>query len=77
MILVGKPDGKSSLVRRKSRWVYNIKMDLREIEWDGMDCIDPAQNRDQWRPGKFLNSCTTGSFSGGARLRELKLDLVS
>jgi hypothetical protein len=27
----------------------NIKMDLREIGWDGMDWIDLAQNRDQWR----------------------------
>jgi hypothetical protein len=24
-------------------------MDLREIGWDGVDCIDMAQNRDQWR----------------------------
>jgi hypothetical protein len=30
--------------------VDNIKMDLkREIEWDGMDLIDLAQGRDQWR----------------------------
>jgi hypothetical protein len=27
----------------------NIKMDPREIGWDGMDCIDLAQDRDQWR----------------------------
>jgi hypothetical protein len=26
-----------------------IKMDLREIEWDGGDWIDLAQDRDQWR----------------------------
>jgi hypothetical protein len=30
-------------------WVKNIKMDLREIGWDGMDWIDLAQNTDQWR----------------------------
>jgi hypothetical protein len=24
-------------------------MDLREIEWGGMDWIDLAQDRDQWR----------------------------
>jgi hypothetical protein len=30
-------------------WVDNIRMDLREIEWDGMDWIDQAQDRDQWR----------------------------
>jgi hypothetical protein len=27
----------------------NIKMDLREIGWNGMDWIDLAQDRDQWR----------------------------
>jgi hypothetical protein len=27
----------------------NIKMDLREIGWDGMDWIEVAQDRDQWR----------------------------
>jgi hypothetical protein len=30
-------------------WVDNIKMDLREIGWDGGDWIDVAQDRDQWR----------------------------
>jgi hypothetical protein len=30
-------------------WVDNIKMDLREIGWDGMDWIHLAQDRDQWR----------------------------
>jgi hypothetical protein len=30
-------------------WVYNIKMDLREIGWDGRDWIELAQDRDQWR----------------------------
>jgi hypothetical protein len=29
--------------------VYNIKMDLREIGCDGVDWIDMAQDRDQWR----------------------------
>jgi hypothetical protein len=28
---------------------YNIKMDLREIRWDGMDWIDLAEDRDQCR----------------------------
>jgi hypothetical protein len=30
-------------------WVDNIKMDLRKIGWDGMDEIDLAPDRDQWR----------------------------
>jgi hypothetical protein len=35
--------------RPRRRWVDNIKMDLREIEWDVVDWIDMAQDRDQWR----------------------------
>jgi hypothetical protein len=48
-MLVGKPEGKRPLGRPRRRWVDNIKMDLREIGWDGMDWIDLAQDRDQWR----------------------------
>jgi hypothetical protein len=48
-ILVGKPEGNRRLGRRRHRWVDNIKMDLREIGWDGMDGIDLAQDTDQWR----------------------------
>jgi hypothetical protein len=48
-ILVGKLEGKRPLGRRRCRWVDNIKIDLREIEWDGMDWIDLTQDRDQWR----------------------------
>jgi hypothetical protein len=47
--LVGKPEGKLPLGRPKCRWVDNIKIYLREKEWDGMDWIDLAQDRDQWR----------------------------
>jgi hypothetical protein len=39
----------SQEVRPRRRWVDNIKMDLREIGWDGVDWIDLAQDRDQWR----------------------------
>jgi hypothetical protein len=49
MILVGKPEGKRPLGRPRRRWMDNIKMDLREIEWDGVDWIELAQDRDQWR----------------------------
>jgi hypothetical protein len=49
MILVGKPEGKRPLGRPKSGWVDNIKMDPQEIKWGGMDTIDLAQDRDQWR----------------------------
>jgi hypothetical protein len=29
--------------------VDNIKMDLKEIGWDGVDWIEMVQDRDQWR----------------------------
>jgi hypothetical protein len=48
-ILVGKPEGKRPLERPRRRWVDNIKTELREIEWNGMDWIDLAQDREQWR----------------------------
>jgi hypothetical protein len=48
-ILVGKPEGKRQLGRPRRGWEDNIKMDLKEIGWGGMDFIDLAQDRDQWR----------------------------
>jgi hypothetical protein len=48
-ILVGKPEIKRPLGRPRRRWVDNIKMYLREIGWDGVDWIELAQGRDQWR----------------------------
>jgi hypothetical protein len=70
-ILVGKPEGKRPLGRPRRRWVDNIKMDHGEIGWDGVNWIDLAQDRDQWRAhvnmainlrvpqnaGKFLSRC--------------------
>jgi hypothetical protein len=46
---VRNPEGKRPLGRPRRRWVDNIKMNFREIEWDGMHWIDLAQDRDQWR----------------------------
>jgi hypothetical protein len=48
-ILVGKPEGKRQLGRPRRMWMDNIKIDLREIGWDGVDWINVAQDRDQWR----------------------------
>jgi hypothetical protein len=48
-ILLGKREGNRPLGRPRRRWVDNITVDLGEIEWDGMDWIDVAQDRDQWR----------------------------
>jgi hypothetical protein len=46
---VGKPEGKRPLGRPRRRCVENVKMDVREIGWDGMDWTDLAQGRDHWR----------------------------
>jgi hypothetical protein len=48
-VLVGKPEGKRPLGTPRRRWVDNIKIDLREMGWDGMDWIDLGQDKDQWR----------------------------
>jgi hypothetical protein len=45
-VLVVEPEGKGALGRPRRRWVDYIKTDIREIERDGMDWIDLAQDRD-------------------------------
>jgi hypothetical protein len=88
-ILVGKPEGKRPLGRPRNRWLDNIKMDLREIGWGGMDLTDLAKDRDQWRAlvnmvmnlwdpynfGKFFSNCTLVSSQEGLSYTEL-LSLV-
>jgi hypothetical protein len=80
-ILVGKPEGRRPLGRQRSKWVDNIKIYLRGIEWDGVDWVVLAQDRDQWRAlvntvmnlwvpqnaGK-LSGCTIGGFSRRAQI---------
>jgi hypothetical protein len=48
-ILMGKLEGNRSLLRPRRRWLDTIKIDLREIGWDGVDWIKLAQGRNQWR----------------------------
>jgi hypothetical protein len=45
---IGKPEGKRLHGRPRHRWEDNIKMDLREVEWEGLDWIHLSQDRDQW-----------------------------
>ena len=44
-----KPEGKRPLERHRLRWEDNIKMDLYEVRYEGMDWFDLAQDRDRWR----------------------------
>jgi hypothetical protein len=46
---VGNPERKRPLGRPRCTWVDKIKIDLRNIGWDGMDWIDLDKERDQWR----------------------------
>jgi hypothetical protein len=48
-VLVGKPEGKSSLGRPRPRWEDNIKMGLQEVGCGFMDWTDLSQDRDRWR----------------------------
>ena len=48
-VLVGRREGKRPLGRPMRRWKNNINMDLQEVEWEGMDWIDLAQDRDRGR----------------------------
>jgi hypothetical protein len=43
-VLVRKPEGKIPVGRIRHRWVYNIKMDLKEIGWGGMGWIHLIQD---------------------------------
>jgi len=48
-VLVGKPEGKRPLGRPRRRWENNIKMDLQEVVYGGMDWIELTLDRDRWR----------------------------
>jgi hypothetical protein len=48
-ILVGRPEGRRPLGTPRHRWEDNIKTNLQEVAWWGMDWIDMAQDRDRWR----------------------------
>jgi len=53
-VSVGKPAGKGRLVRPRSRWEDNIKMDLQEVGCGDMDWMELARGRDRWRA--FVNA---------------------
>jgi len=48
-VWVGIYESKRPLGRPRRKWQDNIKMDLQEVECEGMDWIELAQDRDRWR----------------------------
>jgi hypothetical protein len=42
-------EGKRPLVKPRCRWKDNIKTDIQEVRWGGMDWITVAQGKDNWR----------------------------
>ena len=49
MVLMGKHEGRRLFGRPKGRWEHNIKIDLREVEWEDMVWIDLVQYTDRFR----------------------------
>jgi len=45
----GGPEKMGSLGSPKCRWDSNIKMNLKEIEWESMDRIGLPQHREKWQ----------------------------
>jgi hypothetical protein len=48
-ILVREPEGKRPCGRPRNGWEDNIRMDLREMGWESVNCMHLAQDRDQWQ----------------------------
>jgi hypothetical protein len=77
---VEKPEGRRTLGRPRHSWVVNIKMNLVEIGWVGVDWIGVAQDRDKRKAlvnavmnrrvpqhaGKLSIGCKTGGLSNSA-----------
>jgi hypothetical protein len=84
-LLVGKPEGNRPVARPGRKWVDNIKMDLLEIEWGGMDWICLAEDRNKcWAvvnvvmnlrvlkgAGKLPSGYTSGGLSSSPRLHRV------
>jgi hypothetical protein len=48
-MFLGRREEKRLLRRPRFRWEENIKMDLQEVGWACMDCIDQFQDRYRWQ----------------------------
>jgi hypothetical protein len=62
-LLVGKPEEKRQLGRKRCKWVDNISMDLRQIGWSGLD-------------GKLSSGYTIGGFLSSAQLYRVRSQFI-
>jgi hypothetical protein len=64
-VLVGKTEGKRPPRRPRRRWKDNIKMDLQEVGFGGMDWIDLTQDRDRCGGTRECGNELSGSIKCG------------
>jgi hypothetical protein len=84
-LLVGKPVRKRPLGRPRRRWVDNIRMDLREVEWGDVNWTGLAKDTNRWRAlvnsalnlrvpgnaGKLSSGLTSSGLSSSAQLHRV------
>jgi hypothetical protein len=61
-IIVGKPYGKRPHGNPGRRWESSIKIGLKGIAWEGMDCINLAQDKGKWPATMQTGSIQCGEF---------------
>jgi len=47
--LAGNREGKRPVGRPSSRWEDDVKMNFREVGWQGVDWVHLTSYRDRWR----------------------------
>jgi hypothetical protein len=61
-LLVGKPEGKRPFGRPRHKWMYNIRVDLREVGWEVVDWIHLST----LEYGPVAGSCERGNEPSGS-----------
>jgi hypothetical protein len=63
-IWIGRSEGKGPLGRPMYRWEDSIKVDLREIGWEGVNYSHLAQDRDRWRALANIDEASVSKKAG-------------
>jgi hypothetical protein len=64
-ILIRKLERKRLPGSSRCRWEDNIRMDLRETGWGGVEWIHTAQDKDKWRAVVNTGKKPSSSLKGG------------